>query len=158
MDEPLPDHYRVLGVSPLADFATIHAAYRVLARRHHPDVTGDDGAMRALNAAWDTLRDPARRSAYDRERRGGRSLDHAGPPPGGAFGPVMTYGQYEDWSLGEIARFDPAYLEWLRKTPAGWRLRADIDAVFAELAERPLTLGGRRPAFAFGGRAAEGAR
>ena len=60
-------HYEVLGVSPSAGSAEIKRAYRVQARRHHPDVTGtDDAAMQALNQAWATLGDPVRRQAYDR--------------------------------------------------------------------------------------------
>jgi hypothetical protein len=57
--------YDFLGVSPDADTALIHHAYRAAARRLHPDAAGDEEAMRALNEAWEVLRDPARRAAYD---------------------------------------------------------------------------------------------
>ena len=57
----------MLGVSPSAGAAEIKRAYRLQARRHHPDVAGtDDAAMQALNQAWATLGDPVRRQAYDR--------------------------------------------------------------------------------------------
>jgi curved DNA-binding protein CbpA len=60
-------HYEVLGVAPSASAAEIKRAYRRQARQHHPDVAGNgDAAMRALNRAWETLGDPARRRAYDR--------------------------------------------------------------------------------------------
>jgi len=60
-------HYEVLGVATTASSAEIKRAYRAQARRHHPDVTGtDDAVMQALNQAWATLSDPARRRAYDR--------------------------------------------------------------------------------------------
>jgi hypothetical protein len=59
-------HYEVLGVSTSAGAAEIKRAYRLQARRHHPDVAGaDDAVMQALNLAWATLGDPARRQAYD---------------------------------------------------------------------------------------------
>ena len=59
-------HYEVLGVSTSASAAEIKRAYRMQARRHHPDVAGtDDAVMQALNQAWATLGDPARRQAYD---------------------------------------------------------------------------------------------
>lgn len=59
--------YDVLGVAPDVDEAALRRAYVALARRHHPDVAGGDAArMRAVNAAWATLGDPVRRSAYDR--------------------------------------------------------------------------------------------
>ena len=46
----MADHYAVLGVQPDADRAAIQAAYRMLARLHHPDFGGDGSRMAALNA------------------------------------------------------------------------------------------------------------
>lgn len=65
------DLYEVLQVSPKAEPEVVEAAYRRLARKYHPDINQDpaDAARMAdLNRAYETLRDPARRSAYDRER------------------------------------------------------------------------------------------
>jgi DnaJ-class molecular chaperone len=148
------DFYRVLQVDPEADPEIIQAAYRVLARKLHPDLTGDDSAMKRLNMAWDALRDPARRAAYDVERsnrlattdaaaaaaaKDARILktfveDHAGPPPGNPFGPVVTFGRFEGWSIGEIARVDKPFLEWLRGVPAGRHLQHSIDALLRDIA------------------------
>jgi hypothetical protein len=76
-------HYEVLGVSPSADGAEIKRAYRLEARRHHPDVAGaDDAAMQALNQAWATLGDPARRQAYDRTLGIGVARPAAARPSG----------------------------------------------------------------------------
>jgi curved DNA-binding protein CbpA len=59
-------HYDVLGVPPNAPTSEVRRAYVTLARRHHPDRDGGDaGAMRAINDAWTTLRDPDRRATYD---------------------------------------------------------------------------------------------
>ena len=67
-----PDHYTILGLDRRCTAAQIRAAYRVLAKLHHPDVHGGaaDAVRRAqeLNAAHEVLGDPARRRAYDRER------------------------------------------------------------------------------------------
>jgi DnaJ domain len=66
------DPYETLQVSPRADAEVIEAAYRVLARRYHPDLNGSPDAtamMAQINGAWETLRDPARRATYDRGRR-----------------------------------------------------------------------------------------
>lgn len=64
-------YYEVLGLDRLAPADQIRDAYRLLAKRYHPDVNQDSelGAQltRALNEAYETLRDPARRRAYDRE-------------------------------------------------------------------------------------------
>src|SRR3954452_19793171 len=126
MSEPKRDYYRELSVMPTATTAQLHRAYRDRARRVHPDVVGDDVAMKQLNVAWDVLRTPEGRAAYDRERAAGFRDDPsvqsmppapAGPPPGGAFGPVINFGRYAGWSVGEVAMEDPAFLRWLRSVP-----------------------------------------
>jgi curved DNA-binding protein CbpA len=138
------DHYETLGVAPGAEPESIHHAYRTMARLAHPDRSGDPAAMIRLNAAWEVLRDADRRAAYDRSRA--LPPDHAGPPPGHPFGPVVTFGRYAGWSIGEIAEVDPGHLDWLRRAPIGRGYRAAIDAAFRELTERPLTLARRRAA------------
>ena len=69
MENPDPDHYATLGLDRRCTTAQIRAAYRVLSKRHHPDVNkGSPEAetqMQSLNAAHETLIDPARRRAYD---------------------------------------------------------------------------------------------
>ena len=144
------DHYRTLQVDPSADVDVIQAAYRVLARRFHPDLAGDDTAMKRINAAWEILGDKDRRAAYDLKRAGGVgpghttiagnepvtrpvAPDHAGPPRGRAFGTVLTYGRYEGWSLGQVALVDPEFLEWMRSVPGGRYLRPEIDAILKEV-------------------------
>jgi hypothetical protein len=44
----------------------------------------------------------------------------------------MRYGRYEGWSLGEIARVDRPFLEWLRRVPSGRQIRDDIDLALRE--------------------------
>lgn len=64
-----PDHYAVLGVPREATPAQLRRAYFAASRRHHPDHNpGSDSheAMKAVNAAWEVLGNPARRAAYDR--------------------------------------------------------------------------------------------
>jgi curved DNA-binding protein CbpA len=58
-----------------------------------------------------------------------RSDDHAGPPQGTPFGPLIRFGRYEGWTLGQIARVDRPWLEWLKRVPAGRGLKDEIDAV-----------------------------
>ena len=70
MAAPEPNHYAVLELTRSATEVEIRAAYRRLARQHHPDANpGDDAEhrMRRINEAWETLRDPQRRSLYDRQ-------------------------------------------------------------------------------------------
>lgn len=68
---PSDDLYEILQVSPRATLVVIQAAYRVLARNHHPDVNAgpsSTGSMRRLNAAYAVLADPTRRAQYDVQR------------------------------------------------------------------------------------------
>lgn len=57
--------YEALGVEPTATAEEIRAAYRALAREHHPDMGGDGERMAAVNTAYAVLSDPERRAAYD---------------------------------------------------------------------------------------------
>ena len=65
------DHYRTLQVTRDADTSVIDRAYRALSMIHHPDVSAPaerDAAtarMRELNEAYQVLRDPRLRLAYD---------------------------------------------------------------------------------------------
>lgn len=67
------DYYAILHVLPSADADVIKAAFRVLARRYHPDCcTGskEDAhrRMQEINAAYEVLSNEQKRAAYDRER------------------------------------------------------------------------------------------
>jgi len=170
------DPYAVLGVRPNATTATIAAAYRTLARRHHPDVSPAPDAeqrMADINAAWAILRDPGQRTAWDKahaakllataheagaagrsasgrgahddhDRRGGttwRRGPHgegaAGPPPGNPRGSVLHFGRHIGWSLGEIARVDPGYLQWLATHRDGGRYKGEIEAILGPMHAQP---------------------
>ncbi len=66
--------YDILGVDPKVKPGTLRNAYRKLAREFHPDVNPDPKAherMAQINAAFETLNDPDRRTAYDQQLKGG---------------------------------------------------------------------------------------
>ena len=77
------DYYELLGVSRDADDATIKSAFRKLAIQCHPDKHGgckeQEGKFKAINEAYDCLKDPQKRAAYDR-------FGHAGPQGMGGGG------------------------------------------------------------------------
>jgi molecular chaperone DnaJ len=64
------DYYDMLGVQRGADEATIKAAYRRLAKECHPDrhggCTDKEAHFKAISEAYDVLKDPQKRAAYDR--------------------------------------------------------------------------------------------
>lgn len=67
----LPDLYTQLGIDASADDARIQQAYREMARRFHPDVNKTDGAHEKfveISRAYEVLRDPDKRLAYDQAR------------------------------------------------------------------------------------------
>lgn len=65
------DHYGRLGVTRSASHDEIRRAYRVMARRLHPDTHGGavSAEMLAVNEAWRVLSDTSRRTAYDAKLR-----------------------------------------------------------------------------------------
>jgi curved DNA-binding protein CbpA len=64
------DYYAILEVSPSATAVEIKRSYRRLARLHHPDLNQDalDTHIKRLNEAYEVLRDPLKRAAYDEQR------------------------------------------------------------------------------------------
>jgi molecular chaperone DnaJ len=64
------DYYELLGLQRGADDAAIKAAYRRLAKECHPDrhngCPNQEARFKAVNEAYDVLKDPQRRAAYDR--------------------------------------------------------------------------------------------
>ncbi len=131
-------------VAEIADAEVISTVYRKLVRRYHPDVDPSAEAahkMAELNEAYAVLRDPDRRAKYDRwlaarrDRRAGDRLikqqgdvpyGEAGVPQGPPFGSVVEFGRYAGWTLGQIKRTDPGFLEWLMRVPAGRQYRDEI--------------------------------
>ncbi|RJL24034.1 J domain-containing protein [Bailinhaonella thermotolerans] len=94
----LPDYYEILGVPSDAPPGDIAKAYRRTAALVHPDKGGNAGMFRIVQVAYETLKDPAARAAYDRRRLSGAGHreDPAGasaPPGGGAAGGERRAGQ-----------------------------------------------------------------
>jgi curved DNA-binding protein CbpA len=60
----------------------------------------------------------------------------AGPPPGNPSGAVLNFGRYSGWSLGEIARRDLEYLEWLDRMAIGRMYREELDGLLRTAGRR----------------------
>jgi curved DNA-binding protein CbpA len=61
------DYYEILEISPKANTGTIERIFRYLAQRYHPDNqdTGDGRHFAIILEAYNTLKDPVRRTQYD---------------------------------------------------------------------------------------------
>ncbi len=94
------DYYKVLGVEPGAGEAEIKQAFRRLARKYHPDVSKEKGAedrFKAINEAYEVLRDKEKRAEYDAMRAGGFARPGGfRPPTGGGVDPEMG-GAFSDF-------------------------------------------------------------
>jgi curved DNA-binding protein CbpA len=74
---------------------------------------------------------------YDPSQMGSPDgLGAAGPPPGDPSGPVLNFGRFAGWSLGEIARRDLDYIEWLDRMPIGRSYRDDLDVILRQAGRR----------------------
>ena len=78
------DYYEVLGVTRDADAEGVKRAYRKLARKFHPDVSKEKNAenkFKEVQEAYEVLRDPDKRAAYDQLGRDYRPGQQFRPPP-----------------------------------------------------------------------------
>jgi curved DNA-binding protein len=78
------DYYKVMGVARDATEAQIKQAYRKLARKYHPDVSKEPDAearFKEVGEAYEVLRSPEKRAAYDRLGAGPRAGEDFRPPP-----------------------------------------------------------------------------
>lgn len=73
---------------------------------------------------------------FDASMRAADGLGAAGPPPGRPSGSVLNFGRYSGWSLGEIARHDLEFIEWLDRMPIGRAYREEIDAILRRAGRR----------------------
>jgi molecular chaperone DnaJ len=86
------DFYEILGVTRDADDKTVKTAFRKLAMQYHPDRNpGDHTAeikFKEVNAAYECLKDPQKRAAYD--RFGHAAFENGGGHPAGGFSGDFT--------------------------------------------------------------------
>jgi molecular chaperone DnaJ len=100
------DYYELLEVARGADDATLKASFRKLAMRWHPDRNPGDGEaesrFKAINEAYDCLKDPQKRAAYDRfgHEAFKQGMSGGGGPGGGASGGFSDLGDIFETIFG----------------------------------------------------------
>lgn len=121
------DYYQILGVGRDASAADIQKAYRKLARKYHPDVSKESHAeerFKELGEAYEVLKDPDKRAAYDRIASGRRHGERFTAPPDWDFGFDLGGGRF----AGDDARGFSDFFETLFGRAGGRRSWRTADA------------------------------
>jgi curved DNA-binding protein len=141
------DYYKVMGVERAATADQIKTAYRRLARKFHPDVSREPNAeerFKEVQEAYEVLRDPEKRAAYDQLGSQWKSGEQFRPPP--------------DWGSGFEFAGRPAGAggsgaRWRRAGPAGGGGPEDGEFVREDFSDFFSSLFGGGSPFAGGARA-----
>jgi hypothetical protein len=153
----MSDPYDVLQVHRRAEPEVIHAAFRALARKYHPDSGGDSARMVEITEAYAILGNAERKATFDAQptAAGSAPVTSTASPTATAWqtttresglrerpraGSVIDFGRYAGWTVGALVEHDPDYLEWLARTPVGRRLTAEIEQALSRRAVQSAAL------------------
>jgi curved DNA-binding protein len=133
------DYYAILGVKRDASADDIKTAYRRLARKFHPDVSKEKDAeekFKEMAEAYETLRDPEKRGAYDQLGSHAPGQEFRPPPD---WGERFAQGQsgLDDFDLSSLfagldARRGAAGAQHARHAMAGSDYEAVVRLSFAQ--------------------------
>lgn len=112
------DYYKVMGVERNASPEVIKQAYRKLARKYHPDVSKDPQAeerFKELGEAYEVLKDPKKRAAYDELGANWKSGQDFNPPPN------WNQQGFDGFAQGDASQFSDFFESLFGQTGFGGR-------------------------------------
>jgi len=117
------DYYEMMGVKRDATQDEIKRAYRKLARKYHPDVSKESGAeerFKAVGEAYEVLKDPEKRAAYDQLGANWKAGQDFKPPPDWDAGFEFSGGGYTAGGGGAYSDFfEELFGQQFRQAGAG---------------------------------------
>ena len=117
------DYYEVMGIARDATQDEVKRAYRKLARKYHPDVSEDESAeekFKEVGEAYEVLKDPEKRAAYDQLGKNWKAGEDFRPPPdwdegfefsGPSGGAGDGYSGYGGMAASSSATFSKTYFD-----------------------------------------------
>ena len=102
------DYYKVMGLARDANQDEVKRAYRKLARKYHPDVSKEADAeakFKELGEAYEVLKDPEKRAAYDQLGANWKSGQEFKPPPNWDEGFEFRGGGFTGGNAGDFSDF-----------------------------------------------------
>ena len=104
------DYYKTLGIARDATADEIKKSYRKLARKYHPDVSDEANAeekFKQVKEAYEVLKDPEKRQAYDAMGENWRQGQGFTPPPGWEYQghPGANGANYQEFNQGDFSDF-----------------------------------------------------
>jgi curved DNA-binding protein len=102
------DYYQIMGVKRDATQDEIKRAYRKLARKYHPDVSQEaeaEARFKEVGEAYEVLKDPEKRAAYDQLGANWKAGQEFRPPPGWDQGFEFHGGEFTDTDAAGFSDF-----------------------------------------------------
>jgi curved DNA-binding protein len=118
------DYYKIMGLERNASQDEIKRAYRKLARKYHPDVSKEKDAeacFKEVGEAYEVLKDPEKRAAYDHLGANYQAGQEFHPPPNWDSGFEFRGGGFTDAGAGFSDFFEELFGRWAHGANTGYR-------------------------------------